>query len=164
VFRKPAATALMGLYFSSLASAHGDHHKMHHEPVAVAVESKSAFEEINIRYLKDVKPIFEKKCFDCHSSQTHFPFYQKIPGIKQWIQHDLDEAKEHLNMDPNFPFESDATPIDDLVAIDKEVAEGEMPLWTYRMMHSGSAITTDEKQIIHAWVQYGLDLSKKKSK
>lgn len=49
---------------------------------------------INQEYLKTVKPIFQKSCFDCHGNTTVYPWYYKVPGVKQLIDNDIDEVKQ----------------------------------------------------------------------
>lgn len=153
---------LCNLSVPFFAEAHEGHHKEHHPPVTK--EEKNSLAQINEMYLAQVKPIFQNKCFDCHSSKTQFPWYSKVPGIKQFIQHDIDEAHEHIDMEQNFPFKSHAEPLEDLAAIDKTVTKNEMPPWRYRIMHSGSDLTSAEKEIVHQWVQFGKDLLKNGSK
>jgi len=144
--------------FSLFAIAHESHIK---KAAPVTPELKLSLQEINEPYLKDIMPIFQKKCFDCHTSQTQFPWYQKIPGIRQWIQRDIDEAKMHLDMEPGFPFKSHAAPIEDLEAIDQSITKNEMPPLRYRIMHSGSALSADEKAKVHHWVEFGKEKLKR---
>lgn len=146
---------------SFLAIAHEGHHKKFESPPP---ETQTILASINERYLSNVKPIFENKCFDCHGKQTRFPWYQQIPGVKQLIQSDMHEAKMHLDMESNFPFKSHATPIEDLAAIEKTITDNEMPPFRYRIMHSGSALTTEEKEKVHQWVQLGKEMLKEKTK
>ncbi len=129
-----------------------------HETAAPTEATKVVFERINEFYLKELKPIFQKKCFDCHSSQTKFPSYYMIPGIKQWIQSDIDEARDHIDLESDFPFKSHATPAEDIEAIGNEIKEGDMPPFGYRMMHSESALSEDEKEKVRGWVQLGKKL------
>jgi uncharacterized membrane protein len=135
--------------------AHEGHHK---EQPIVAHQDKESMARINERYLVDVKPIFQKKCFDCHSSKTQFPWYSIIPGPRQLIQHDIEKAHEHLDMDADFPFKSHAEPLEDLEAINETISKDEMPPWRYRILHRGSALTMEEKEVVHRWVQFGKDL------
>src|SRR3989338_5754589 len=61
---------------------------------------------IRILYNTLARPIIEKKCFDCHSSQTKYPAYYKLPLVKWLIDSDISEAKEHLDFEKPFPFGS----------------------------------------------------------
>ena len=80
---------------SSLPSwGHGDedHSEMKKEiqPVASADnELKQKYTQINKLYIKTVKPIFKKSCFDCHGNTTNYPWYYKVPGVKQLIDSDI---------------------------------------------------------------------------
>ncbi len=152
-----AITVMFGI---QLAIAHeGRHHGEHHQPPPPPTDAqKVLLEQINASYLKDVKPAFQRTCFDCHSSNPKLPWYQKIPGIRQWMQSDLDEAKEHLQMDSDFPFQSHATITEDLQAIDKEVQENEMPPFRYRLIHPNMGLTAEEKKKIHSWAEQSLQL------
>jgi len=142
-----------------IAIAHEEQHKGH-RAIPTARE-KTAFEKINARYISEIKPIFQRSCFDCHSSQTRYPWYAKIPGVKSLIAQDIAEAKEHLDMDPDFPFKSHATPDSDLSAIDESIRKSEMPPLRYRALHSGAKLTDDEVAKVHDWVMEGHELLKK---
>lgn len=147
-------------FVAVIAVAHeGKPHKPAEKPATDA--SKLALEKINVQYVQNIKPLFQNKCFDCHSSQIKEPWYRNLPGAKQLIDHDVREAKEHLDLESDFPFKSHATPIEDLEAIEETVRENEMPPLRYKVMHPGSSLTDEEKQKIYQWVQFGKETLKK---
>jgi hypothetical protein len=154
--------ALVLASFSFFAIAHQDHHKTHHPSTPLSADTKMSLEKLNEQYLKDIKPIFQAKCFDCHSSQSRLPWYQKVPGAKQLIENDIAEAKEHLNMETDFPFKSHAAPIEDLNAIDESISKSDMPPLRYRFLHPQNALSTEEKEKVHRWVELGNELLKEK--
>ncbi len=119
-----------------------------------------AYKEINTLYLQNIKPIFEKKCFDCHSDNQHFPWYYKIPGIKQMIDHDIKEAKKHMNMKQDFPFISHETPLKDLESIREIGEKGGMPHFRYIIGHWDSILTDNEKKNIILWTEKSILLLK----
>ncbi|GEM_PF-576908 len=108
---------------------------------------------INENYLKTVKPIFQKSCFDCHSSQTQFPWYHSLPFVKRLLDSDVQEAKKHLDLSHDFPFEGHGTPQEDLEAIGKSIRKGTMPPFRYRMMHWGSGVSKSDQDAILKWVE-----------
>ncbi|RYZ91045.1 MAG: hypothetical protein EOP06_07235 [Proteobacteria bacterium] len=122
--------------------------------------SDAAMISINELYLKDIKPIFKRSCFDCHSSSTTYPWYSKMPGAKQLIRNDINEAKQHLDLTNDFPFAGHGSPPEDLVAINEQVQDGDMPPWRYRVLHSDSKLTDDEKAAVQAWVEKSLSILK----
>lgn len=107
-------------------------------------------------YDRDIRPIFEAKCFDCHGGRTRYPWYYKLPLVNRLIDYDIREARRHLDMSDGFPFRGSASPAEDLEEIAEVVREDEMPLWYYRLMHWGSGLTDDEKKILLEWAQPGV--------
>ena len=47
---------------------------------------------------KDVLAILETTCYDCHSSNTTYPWYNKITPVNYWLDSHIEEGKEHFNM------------------------------------------------------------------
>lgn len=125
--------------------------------VVIQQDNKDIYADINNKYLKDIKPIFEKKCFDCHSNKTKYPWYFKLPIISGVIENDIKKAKEHLDFSNDFPFISHDTPQKDLVSILKSAEKKSMPPFQYRIMHSDSKITDEDIKIIKAWVDSSLE-------
>lgn len=119
---------------------------------------------INHDYLKNIKPIFQAKCFNCHSNNTSFPFYYKIPGIKSMIDKDIKEAKKHIDFSDNFPFISHETPINDLKSLKKIAREGGMPPLKYIVAHWDSKLTKEEKKALLDWTKKAIDSLTKKDK
>jgi hypothetical protein len=116
-------------------------------------KKESAIQQIGESYKASIKPIFAKKCMDCHSGNTVFPWYYKIPGVKQYINSDIEEAREHLDISNDYPFKSHAKPIEDLEAIREDTEEGSMPPLIYRIAHRDSKLTDNEKKAILDWVK-----------
>jgi hypothetical protein len=114
-----------------------------------------ALAAVNEIYLKAVKPIFERKCFDCHTSQTKMPWYSKLPGIKRTIEADIREGRRHIDMGVDFPFVSHASSLEDLDAIERSIATRQMPPLRYRLLHPSSTLTENEAKAVRDWVRYG---------
>ncbi len=158
------AASLM-LFTSTAALAHGDdEHDMADEspavsrPAAISPDEAAAINVINNRYLRDVKPIVKRTCFNCHSDQTRYPSYYVIPGVKQFIDWDIRSARKHIDMSSDFPFKGHGTPLKDLKAVQKEVEEGDMPPFYYTILHWADRPTPDEVQVIVRWATEGIKL------
>lgn len=146
------------ILFSSNLLAHGKKH-IDTEIQPSQINNKTiALQKINELYKINVKSIFMKSCFDCHSDKTVFPFYYSIPGIKQIINHDIEEAKKHIDMSPDFPFLSHESPEKDLFSIKEEIQGNKMPPLKYKLMHWKSFINEEEKKTILQWIEKGLKL------
>ncbi len=147
------------LVLSGVALGHGSH--KHTEKSQEKNESLKLM-AINSAYLETVKPIFTKKCFDCHSDQTTFPWYYKIPGVKQLIDEDVSEAKEHLDLSKDFPFAGHGTPEKDLEEINKVILKKKMPPWRYWIIHWESQLTEEERRLVSEWTTQSIELLEKK--
>ncbi|MEW6049704.1 MAG: heme-binding domain-containing protein [Candidatus Zixiibacteriota bacterium] len=117
----------------------------------VAARQDSLFAVINTEY-NGLKPIFEKSCFDCHSKFTKFPWYHKIPGIKQLIDSDIKEGRKHLDLSDGFPFASHASLPETLEDMKEQVSKGEMPLLSYRLIHWGTGLSGARRDSVTSWL------------
>jgi len=117
---------------------------------AVYAEIQAGFDRL--------EPVFRRGCFDCHSDQSRYPWYYKIPGIRQLLNSHIREGREHLDMTGGFPFEGKGSQAEMLEAIGDEIEEGEMPLWSYRLLHRNAAPSDSERDSIEVWIKHGLEL------
>jgi hypothetical protein len=101
---------------------------------------------------KMVKPIFEKSCYDCHSSATKYPWYHSIPLIKGMIDDDVKKGRKNVDFTSGFPFEGKAPTLQILHNIRDEISEGSMPLWQYRLIHWGTKIEGARRDSVFAWL------------
>lgn len=132
------------------------------EPVKDAgIESDSVLRTIGASYSSSIETIFRRSCFDCHSSETRYPWYSKLPFVKSLIEGDIEEAKKHLDMSEGFPFKGHGSVPDDLTAIEEVVRDGSMPPLRYRVLHPGSSLTGVERERVKNWVEESLKLLKK---
>jgi len=105
---------------------------------------------------RGIEPILRRGCYDCHSGQTRFPWYHKIPGIRGMIDQDIAGARKHVDMDKGFPFGGRHTPQDQLRGIREEIAEGGMPPFSYRLMHWGAKPSDAARDSVFAWIDSSL--------
>ena len=47
----------------------------------------------------DVRQIISTSCYDCHSNNTNYPWYFSVQPVAWWLNHHIEEGKEHLNFD-----------------------------------------------------------------
>lgn len=151
----------------SVAFGHGD--EDHDEQAEAAEETQAVAVDSTQALLRDsifatiqegfvaLKPIFKKGCFDCHSDQTDYPWYYKLPLVKGMIDDDIKTAHKHMDMSDGFPFKGHGSPPNDLAAIREQLTEGEMPPWNYRMMHWSAKPSDVERDSIYAWIDRSLD-------
>lgn len=122
-----------------------------------ASQEQETLAGINQNYVREIKPIFQNSCFNCHSTNTQYPWYYKVPGVKQLLDHDTREAKKHIDMTNDFPFKGHGTPSEDLEAIGKAVNKETMPPLRYILMHWNARLTEENKKAILQWVEESQD-------
>ena len=117
----------------------------------------AVYGEISAAY-PTVEPILKKSCYDCHSSQTSYPWYHSVPGIKGMIDSHVKEGREQFDLSNGFPFGGGG--IDQLKALrelKEEIDEDEMPLTMYRMMNWGTTIEGATKDSLFMWLDSSIE-------
>jgi cytochrome c551/c552 len=127
----------------------------HVHPAPLGKLDPRALARVSASYEKDIKPLFQRACFDCHTTKTVWPWYHAIPGVRQYIEHHVEEGDKGLDLTNGVPFGSDDhDPMDHhLWHIGRMVASGKMPLWDYALMHPDARLTDAERQTIVQWTQ-----------
>jgi hypothetical protein len=120
-----------------------------------------AIETIAYNYLVDVKSIFKQACFDCHTSLTEYPWYYSLPLVKEMMEKDIEEAREHLDFSNDYPFLSHGELTSDLKAIAKSIREKTMPPLPYTVMHWSTSLNNEQKSKVLQWVEHSLTLLNK---
>lgn len=100
----------------------------------------------------EVKMILEQSCYDCHSNNTVYPWYNNVAPISFWLSEHIKDAKKHLNF-------SDWNSYDvkkkdhKLEEVEEMVSEGEMPLNEYTWTHEEARLTEQQRKAIVTWAQ-----------
>lgn len=156
---KKLAALLIFIFFASAALAHKNHpHTAAKKEAPSTAESASSIADVNDLYKRDVKAIFQRSCFDCHSQSPRLPWYHGVPLVNRLIDGDMKEAKEHLDFTNDFPFGGHGNPKEDLEAIADSVRDGSMPPFRYRIMHRETGLNEDERKAIVIWAVEGRKL------
>lgn len=114
------------------------------------LESKNDIE--NVVFVPDnVKLILKTACYDCHSNQTVYPWYAEIQPIGLWLNHHVEEGKEHLNFS-EFATYSAKRQDHKLEETAEEIGEKEMPLSSYTIIHQDAKLTDEQIVQLQAWV------------
>lgn len=117
--------------------------------------------EINARYKKDILPIFKVACYDCHTMETHYPFYYHIPQVKEVMDYDIIEGRRHLWLGEEFPFDKRHTPYYDLDEIELSIIRKTAPPVKYMALHWDAILSDAEEQLILDWARDGKKLLEK---
>jgi hypothetical protein len=110
----------------------------------------------------DVQNVFTQKCYDCHSNNTHYPWYIHIQPIGWWMASHIKDAKDDLNFN-EFKTYDEKRANHKLEEIAEVIEEGSMPLKSYVWLHSEAKVTAEEANAINTWIQSLGVVTKKKN-
>jgi hypothetical protein len=112
----------------------------------------SLYSGINADF-QTVEPILRHSCYDCHSAETVFPWYHSLPLVKQFMDGHIEHGSRHLDMTKGFPFnDGKKNQVDLLKDMRDEIKDGDMPIFSYRLMHWGTLIKGKKQDSVFAWI------------
>lgn len=99
---------------------------------------------------KDVQAVLKRSCYDCHSNNTYYPWYNNIQPVAWLLAHDVNEGKEEFNFDEfnSYNLSQKRRKLSELA---NEVKEGEMPMSIYTIIHRDAVLSDAEKQRLITW-------------
>lgn len=97
-----------------------------------------------------VREVLERACYDCHSNRTKYPWYASVQPVAWWLDRHVAEGRKHVNFS-NFGQLSARRAAQVLEACGDEVAEKEMPLWSYRLGHPEARLSDEQRDVFVEW-------------
>ena len=99
----------------------------------------------------NIKNKLQASCYDCHSNNTRYPWYNKIQPAAMSLANHVKDGKKELNFS-----EWDSLSVrqkkSKLKAIVNQIRDDEMPLNSYTIIHKDATFTKAEKQEIIEWM------------
>lgn len=107
-----------------------------------------------------VQVILQTSCYDCHSNNTSYPWYNNIQPVAWWLANHVIEGKNELNFS-EFASYRIGRQYKKLEEINEQVKENEMPLASYTLIHTNAKLNTQQKLSLANWVTVLRDSIKK---
>jgi len=105
----------------------------------------------HVQIPKDVHSALMRACGDCHSNQTHWPWYSHIAPFSWVITDDVNQARRNVNLDDWEAQEGPKQANDHLIDLCKEVQQKGMPLFSYRLLHRDARLKAQEIASLCSW-------------
>lgn len=121
-------------------------------------EAKNSIEKL-IPIPDSVLTILKTACYDCHSNNTRYPWYSNIQPVALFLNKHIVEGKKELNFD-EFGTYTGRRQQSKLKAIASQVKNGDMPLTSYKLLHSGARLRAYDKEQIISWANKSLEIYK----
>lgn len=100
----------------------------------------------------EVRELLKTSCYDCHSNQTEYPWYNAVAPVSYWLADHVNEGKGHLNFSAWNTYEAKRKD-HKLEEVVEMVEEGEMPLNEYTWTHEGARLTEAQRKAITEWAE-----------
>jgi hypothetical protein len=99
---------------------------------------------------KEIETILRNSCYDCHSNETKFPWYSKVAPASWFLNSHIEKGRSHFNFS-NWKTYSAENQISISQNCIEEIKDGEMPLWSYTLLHSEAKLNSEEKEKLISW-------------
>ncbi|QOD61848.1 heme-binding domain-containing protein [Polaribacter haliotis] len=92
---------------------------------------------------KKIQDKLQVSCYDCHSNNTAYPWYNKIQPVAWFLENHVKNGKAELNFS-EWGSLSSRRKASKLQSIIKQIESGEMPLNSYTLIHKDAKFSSEE--------------------
>jgi hypothetical protein len=120
------------------------------------IDKKNPSKNPETDYLYIVKPpaeianLIKTGCYDCHSNETIYPWYSNIAPLSWIIKSHITEGRDHLNFS-EWGYYHAGRRGNKQDECSEMITKNEMPIPSYKLMHSSAKFTNEQKAILIAW-------------
>ncbi len=97
----------------------------------------------------EITALLRAACYDCHSSETKWPWYARLAPSSWLVVSDVNEGREHLDFS-DWPREPERV-AKKLDRINEELDYKEMPPKKYTLLHPEARLTEAQRKAIMDW-------------
>lgn len=99
---------------------------------------------------ENIRTLLSNSCFDCHSDQTRYPWFDRIAPVSWLVAADIRSGKEKLNFSDWGNL--DATEkVGKLANIQEELKAGKMPIGSYTFIHRKAKLSKQQVKEMITW-------------
>jgi hypothetical protein len=98
----------------------------------------------------DVETVLRRSCYDCHSSETRWPWYSAVVPMAWGVASDVNEGRAELNFSQwgRYPARKRIALLEKMC---DEVREGKMPLPQYLWLHRDARLSEADWKSVCDW-------------
>lgn len=102
---------------------------------------------------ENIRGIFQRACYDCHSNRTNYPWYSEVQPVRWWLDSHINDGKRHLNLSEfaRYDAKRQAHKLDEIV--DTVAVAKSMPLKSYTWVHRNAILTPAEITAMADWAE-----------
>jgi hypothetical protein len=108
--------------------------------------------EANASVPAPVLASLRRACFDCHSSETVWPWYSRVPPAAWLVVHDVNEGRGHMNLSEwqRYTARERGEMLDKMCEL---TTRQRMPLRQYVLVHRDAVLSADEIAALCTWTK-----------
>ncbi|MBT0608105.1 heme-binding domain-containing protein [Aequorivita echinoideorum] len=96
---------------------------------------------------ENIGTLLKESCYDCHSNNTEYPWYNKMQPAAWFLEEHIKEGKAELNFN-EWENYSDRRKNSKLKSIINQIKDDEMPLSSYTLFHRDAILSDAEKKTL----------------
>ena len=100
---------------------------------------------------ENIQNKLQVSCYDCHSNNTQYPWYNKVQPVAWFLEDHIKEGKAELNFN-EWDSLSSRRKTSKLRSIINQIENGELPLDSYTLIHRDAKFSEAEAEEIINWV------------
>ena len=100
---------------------------------------------------KEISDLLKTSCYDCHSNNTSYPWYNKVQPVAWILENHIEEGKAELNFS-EWENYSERRKKSKLKSIVSQIEDGKMPLSSYTLLHGDAKLSFKQKEEIIKWI------------
>ncbi len=98
----------------------------------------------------DLANLFERSCQDCHSNNTHWPWYARVMPVSMLVSQDVNKGRAFLNLSEWKTYRKGAK-LGYLSSMAEATRNHAMPPRLYRTLHPHARLTDADRTKIAMW-------------
>ncbi len=99
----------------------------------------------------NIKATLQTSCYDCHSNNTSYPWYNTVQPVAWFLENHIEEGKAELNFS-EWDNYSNRRKKSKLKSIVSQIKDNKMPLSSYTMIHKDALLDDSQKKEIIDWI------------
>ncbi len=94
---------------------------------------------------ENIGKLLQVSCYDCHSNNTKYPWYNKLQPVAWFLEDHIKEGKNELNFS-EWDTYSNRRKNSKLKSIMSQIKDDEMPLFSYALIHRDAVFSESKKK------------------
>lgn len=99
-----------------------------------------------------IRNIVQASCYDCHSNNTNYRWYDYVQPARMFVEYHIQEGKKELNFSEwkNYSTRRQRNKLESVIS---QVENNGMPLTAYILLHKSARLSAQKKEQLLGWLR-----------